>query len=99
MQKEIKKAIEGALRNPCGAFGELIKKYYAEAEGTERAVFIKSFFFEGRGYWQTMRALNRAGYYAEKTTFYRMKADIIIDIALRACYEHLISPYGVVTQQ
>lgn len=97
MQKALKKVIEQNLREPCGAFGELIKKYYAEVEGTEIEVMMRCFFFEHRGYWATMRALNRAGYYAEKTTFYRMKSDIVVEIALRACYEHLICPYGVIS--
>ena len=98
MDKTIKQEVKRNLQNPSGAFGELIQRYYEAAAGTEKAIFIKYFFFENRGYWATMRALNRAGFYVEKTTFYRIKDDIITDIALRACYEHLICPYRAETQ-
>lgn len=93
MDKTIKQEVKRNLQNPSGAFGELIQRYYEAAAGTEREIFIKYFFFENRGFWAVMRALKRHGYYIEKTTFYRIKDDIITDIALRACYEHLICPY------
>lgn len=93
MEKRIKKEIEKALRNPCGELGELIKKYYSEAD-PDKGVIIRRFYFERRGFWATMRELRRYGFYMEKTTFYRLKDEVIEEIAMRACYEHLICPYG-----
>ena len=98
MNRDIKRTIEKALRKPCGDLGELIKKYYAETE-PDKGVIIRRFYFEGRGFWATMRELRRCGFYMAKTTFYRLKDEIIADIAMRACYEHLICPYRDEMQQ
>lgn len=99
MEKRIKKQIEEAINKREGALYDLVLKYYAENEGTERGVIICEFFFNRRGYWRTQKILRYKGFYLEQTTFYRIKDEILIDIALRACYEGFICPYSDTTQR
>ena len=94
MEKWIKKEVVNQIKNPSGKFGDIISEYMSEVADTEKIIFIKSFFMERKGYWTVMRELRRKDFYIEKSTFYRIKDDIIIDIALRACYEQLLCPYG-----
>lgn len=94
MEKWIKKEVVNQLRDPSGKFGDIISEYMTEVEGTEKSIFIKSFFMERKGYWTVMKELKKKDYYIERSTFYRIKDDIVIDIALRACFEQLLCPYG-----
>ena len=99
MEKKIKKEIEKQLKSPTGAFTSLIAAYAESVKGTEKAVLLRRFYKERRGYMACMRELNRSGFFLEKTTFYRIKSDIVIDVAMLACYDHLICPYSDATQQ
>lgn len=99
MEKRIKKEIEKQLKNPTGAFKALIAAYAESVKGTEKAVILRRFYKERLGFFACMRELNRCGFWLEKTTFYRIKCDIVTDVALRACYDHLICPYSDEPQQ
>ena len=94
MEKRIKKEIAKALCSRGGALEDIIQAYYSENKGKEKGVIVRRYYFERRGYRATMRELRRCGYYCERSQFYRLKDEVLSDIAMRACYEHLICPYS-----
>ncbi len=94
MEKSIKKEVVKNIREPWGTFASLISDYRESVADTEKETILVYFIEKKLSYWRVMRILNRQGFYLERTTFYRIKDEIITDIALRACYEHLICPYG-----
>lgn len=94
MIKELKKEIKKNICNPSGKYIKIMKIYLSEIEGTEKDLFISCYFKKKMGYKSVIRELNRHGYYLETTTFFRIKDEIITDVALRACYERIISPYS-----
>lgn len=99
MEKSIKKEVVKNIREPWGTFASLLQEYRESVAGTPKEDILVFFIEKKMSYWRVMRILNRNGFYIERTTFYRIKDEIITDIALRACYEHLICPYSDKTQQ
>ena len=95
MNKAIKKEIEKQLRdkNPPAEWQRLILRYLDEIAGTDKAIILRARYFGGRGYWWTLRELNRQGFYMSQTVFYERREEALGEIALRAAYERLICPY------
>lgn len=95
MNKTIKTEIIKQLRdkNPPAEWQRLILRYLDEIAGTDKAIILRARYFGGRGYWWTLRELNRQGFYMSQTVFYERLGEAIGEIALRAAYERLICPY------
>ena len=95
MEKSIKKEIEKQLRdkNPSVEWQRVILRYLEEIAGSDKAVIIRARYMSGWGYWRTLRELNRHGFYMSTTAFYQHLDEALGDLALRAAYERLISPY------
>lgn len=94
MEKALKKEIERNLKKPTGKYVDIIGDYLQENAGNEKSIIIKYFFFEKCGYWRVIKELNKIGVYVSHGAFYNIKDIVVTDIALRACYEHLVCPYG-----
>ena len=95
MNKTIKKEIIKQLRdkNPPTDWQRLILRYLDENAGSEKAAILRCRYFNGWGYWRTVRALNTQGIYLSQTVFYNRLEEALGEIALRAAYERLICPY------
>ena len=95
MQKAIKKEIEKHLRdnNPPAEWQRLILRYLDDIAGTDTAVIIRARYFNGWGYWRTLRELNKQGFYLSQTVFYERIGEALAEIAMRAAYERLLCPY------
>lgn len=95
MKKIIKKEIEKQLRdkNPSAEWQRLLARYLDDIAGTDKAVILRVRYERRRGYWQTLRELNRHGVYLSTTAFYQHLDEALAEIALRAAYERLICPY------
>lgn len=95
MKKAIKKEIEKQLRDkkPTEAWRRVIAQYLDEIAGSDKAVILYCRYTCGWGYWRTLRELNRQGFYMSQTVFYERLGEALGDLALRAAYERLISPY------
>lgn len=95
MNKAIKKEIEKQLRdkNPPAEWGKIITRYFDEIAGSDTAVILRARYVLGWGYWRTIKELNRQGFYMSKTVFYERIVEALAEIAVRAAYKHLISPY------
>lgn len=99
MEKSIKKEVVKNIREPWGTFASLLQEYRESVAGTPKEDILVFFIEKKLSYWRVMRILQRNGFYIERATFYRIKDEVITDIALRACYEHLICPYCDKSQQ
>lgn len=97
MNKAIKKEIERQLRskNPPAEWQRIISRYLDEIAGSDKAIILRVRYFNGRGYWQTIKELNAQRYFMSQTIFYERVGEIIADLALRAAYERLICPYCI----
>lgn len=97
MNKTIKKEIEKYLRdkNPPAEWQRLIARYLDEISGSDKAVILRSRYFNGWGYWRTLRELNKQNFYFSQTVFYERLAEALADLAMRAAYERLICPYCI----
>lgn len=95
MKKAIKKEIEKQLRdkNPPAEWRRVIVQYLDEIAGSDKSVILYCRYTRGWGYWRTLRELNRQGFYMSQTVFYERLGEALGDLALRAAYERLISPY------
>lgn len=95
MQKAIKKEIEKHLRdnNPPAEWQRLILRYLDDIAGTDTAVIMRARYFNGWGYWRTLRELNKQGFYMSQTVFYERISEALAEIAMRAAYERLLCPY------
>ena len=96
MNKAIKKEIKKQLRekHPPKEWETLISQYLNETEGTDKYIILCGQCMCGWGYWRTLRELNKNGFYMSQTVFYERLDEALGDLALRAAYERLISPYG-----
>ena len=97
MHKAIKKEIEKQLRNhnPPAEWQRLILRYLDDIAGTDKAIIMRARYFNGWGYWRTIRELNKQGFYMSQTVFYERIGEALADVAMRAAYERLICPYCI----
>lgn len=95
MNKTIKKEIIKQLRDkkPPAEWQRLITRYLDENEGSDKAIIIRCRYLNGRGFWRTMRELEKQSIYLSQTVFYNRLEEALGEIALRAAYERLICPY------